>query len=149
LVAASAAPTFFDSAATTQTQTPPSANNTAQKSSGGTFVRETQGVGSVDTLFLSPTDLLQATYRFLARVKVDPGVTGSFKLPGGATVTAASTTWTWIDLGEAAISGGSFELIAWRSAGPVLSVYIDRVELHLITDRARATAQYNGARDQA
>jgi hypothetical protein len=122
--------------------------------SGGLAVKDTQTTEANATVSKN-TNLLQAKYRMIARVKVDSGATGSFRFVlngvNGSVVTSTSTSWTWIDLGEIAstVAGPNYHVNAWRSAGASGGVYIDRVELVLVEDRTRGTAIFSGARDQA
>lgn len=121
--------------------------------SGGLSVKDVQASAGNFTLIQSSPTFLNGTYRCLARVKVDSGVTGSFKWTAngiyGDTVTCTSTSWVWIDLGEGTATGSSFDVTAWGGNGSTTGIYIDRVETYLIQDRTRAAAIYSGARDQA
>jgi hypothetical protein len=119
--------------------------------SGGQTVKDTQTAATNPTC-TKTSNLQQAKYRILMRVKVDSGATGSFRALLGATasvtVTSTSTAYTWLDLGDmlAPAASSTLALYGWRSAGSS-SVYIDRVEIFKLEDRTQTVAGYDGARD--
>jgi len=119
--------------------------------SGGQTVKDTQ-TAATNATCSKTSNLPQAKYRILMRVKVDSGATGSFKALLGATasatVTSTSTSYTWLDLGDVLtpVANPTLALYGWRSAGSN-SVYIDRVEILKVEDRTQTVAGYDGVRD--
>lgn len=88
-----------------------------------------------------------AKYRVFARVKVSAN-TGSFYAKTGSTtgttITSASTSYVWVDLGDIVASNTTLEIHAWIASGGTVSV--DRIEAVLLSDAA-GTARAQGMRD--
>ena len=123
--------------------------------SNGSAVKTTQtsDVGAVVTRASWPNGFA-GVFRVFARVKTNAGQ-ATFYAKAGSTGTnqnvagAATPIYSWVDLGAiTAAAGTALEIHGWISSG-FGTVYVDRIEAYLVTDRSRNAAIYSGARDFA
>lgn len=119
--------------------------------SNGLAVQDTQTAATNPTLSKA-SNLLQAKYRILVRVRAGTGGTASFKAALGATSSATETTtstsYVWLDLGDVLAPSASptFTVTAWNPTTSDDAV-VDCYRAILVEDRTRSVAIYSGARD--
>lgn len=116
--------------------------------SGGSAVTTTRTAEADHVTVATWPSSTQGRYRVLARVRTSSGGTLSVRAQIGATTgavrTTTSTTYVWLDLGDMLANASTLQIRAWITSG---TLFVDRMEAHLLEGRTGPSPLYGGARD--